>query len=255
MATMGWPSDPLAAHIRLMNSQWINDGLPNDIQELACIAGLTLLKFKKAWERLESRYPVCEDGKRRNVRLESERQKQQEYREKQASAAAMRWHKPAISQKPSQTDALQSSSSTSIQKPTTKSDRATRLPHDFKVTPEHRYWALERGLPSPDDHIEHFREFWMSNGKKKLDWNATFRVWLINSKEKYGATNGQRKAQVSQDQQRRDFEQLMAESADGEGHSETTISKQHLLADTRAKARGVGGLVSISGTDREDEIH
>lgn len=255
MATMGWPSDPLAAHIRLMNSQWINDGLPNDIQELAGIAGLSLLKFRKAWERLESRYPVCADGRRRNPRLESERQKQQEYRDKQANAAAMRWHKPAISPKVSQSDALQSSSSSSSsttssnqkqkQEPTA---RATRLPELFQVTPEHRYFALENDLPSPDDHIAEFRDYWLGKAganAKKLDWDATFRNWLRKAKEFKGRAHGERKAQISQDQQRRDFEQLMAESLNGESDSEATVQKQHLLPDSGAKARGSGGLVEI----------
>jgi uncharacterized protein YdaU (DUF1376 family) len=246
--TMGWPAEHVGAHIRLMSYQWINGGVPDDLQVIQDITGLRGKRLRDFTALLERKYPVGESGERHNGRLERSRMEKQEFQEACIRAGKASAAQRALNQrtngKANGTSTLQSSSSTSSQKLTPKANGATRLPHDFKVTPDHRYWALERGLPSPDDHIEHFREFWLSNGKKKLDWNATFRVWLINSKTKYGATNG-RKAQVNQDQQRDDFRQ-MAAAIDGESSLETAVPKQRLLAHAGGKARSDGGLVRLA---------
>lgn len=121
MATLGWSSDEVCAHIRLMNAQWINDGLPDDFRELAGIAGLSLKKLMKVWYRLESRYPLCADGRRRNARLESERQKQQEYRDgcsRAGKASAQRRFNGRSTEASTekQHSVLQSTTSTSSQK-------------------------------------------------------------------------------------------------------------------------------------------
>lgn len=68
-------------------------------------------------------------------------------------------------------------------------------------------------------------------------------------------SNGDRKAQTQQDQQRDELRELVVGNSDGQGHLEAAIPKLGLLPDTGAKTRSTGGLVSISSADREGEIH
>jgi len=116
-------AEETGAYIRLLCYQWTNDGLPNDKAILARIAGCDGNAVGSVWDK----FGICHDGKLRNARLESIRVKQNEYRAKQKANSEKRWkseengkvgiptdipsHQSGISQVPSQTDALHSSSS------------------------------------------------------------------------------------------------------------------------------------------------
>lgn len=116
-------AEETGAYIRLLCYQWTNDGLPNDKVILARIAGCDGNAVGSIWDK----FGICQDGKLRNARLESIRVKQNEYRAKQKANSEKRWkneenskvgipahipsHSSGISQVPSQTDALHSSSS------------------------------------------------------------------------------------------------------------------------------------------------
>ncbi|MGA8147248.1 MAG: hypothetical protein WB870_06670 [Gallionellaceae bacterium] len=68
-------------------------------------------------------------------------------------------------------------------------DRKTgrRIPADFKVTDKHREWATANEMPDPDSLIDEFRDFWMAKAGQngtKLDWDATFRTWMRNAKQR-----------------------------------------------------------------------
>jgi hypothetical protein len=65
-------------------------------------------------------------------------------------------------------------------------NRGTRLPSDWAPDPDLTQWAIaerpELGLTS---EIEKFRDYWAAKagaGGLKLDWPATFRNWIRNSK-------------------------------------------------------------------------
>ena len=63
--------------------------------------------------------------------------------------------------------------------------RAARIPEDFAVTEEHRQFAANKGLPSPDIEIDRFLDYWRAKPGKggiKLDWDGTFRNWLRNAR-------------------------------------------------------------------------
>ena len=116
-------AEETGAYIRLLCYQWTNDGLPNDKVILARIAGCDGNAMGSIWDK----FGICDDGKLRNARLNYVKIKQNEYRAKQKANSEKRWksaenckkdippHIPpnqsGISQVPSQTDALQSSSS------------------------------------------------------------------------------------------------------------------------------------------------
>ncbi|NRA93393.1 MAG: hypothetical protein HRU26_12030 [Psychroserpens sp.] len=56
---------------------------------------------------------------------------------------------------------------------------STQLHKDFEITPELRAWA-DKACPrlDIDYYFDEFCDHWWSNGKKKKDWNATFRNWM-----------------------------------------------------------------------------
>ena len=76
--------------------------------------------------------------------------------------------------------------------------RGTRIPPDFQVTEEHRAWATVKMMPDPDSLIDEFRDFWAAKAGQngtKLDWDATFRTWMRNAKQRqkgngYGKKTG-----------------------------------------------------------------
>lgn len=67
--------------------------------------------------------------------------------------------------------------------------KGTRLPPDWTPDPNLLAWSKGR-RPDLDmnDTIESFRDYWISKtgqGATKLDWNATFRNWVRNTRGPY----------------------------------------------------------------------
>lgn len=58
--------------------------------------------------------------------------------------------------------------------------KRTTLPPDFAVTDAHRAWAAAKGLPSPDLHLDEFRDDAIAKRKLFVDWDAAFRTWMRN---------------------------------------------------------------------------
>lgn len=76
-----------------------------------------------------------------------------------------------------------------LNSPRTK--RGTRIPADFAVTPEMVAWATER-CPQVDGRLEteKFVNHWRGKSGKdatKVDWPATWRNWMLNARDRYGA--------------------------------------------------------------------
>lgn len=69
-----------------------------------------------------------------------------------------------------------------------KRKRGTRIPADFKVTPEMVTWAREK-CPHVDGkrETEKFINYWQAKSGKdatKLDWAATWKNWMLNAAER-----------------------------------------------------------------------
>lgn len=86
-----------------------------------------------------------------------------------------------------------------------KTKKATRIPNDFIVTDELWNWAAAEGFsPSEiDAEASAFKDYWVAKPGKdgtKLDWVATWRSWMRNSR-KFGPRppNG-RSRNIAQDQ-------------------------------------------------------
>lgn len=75
------------AYQRLLDHQWEEGGLPDDLGVLSRFLG-TPKNFGAIWKEIERHFPKGDDGLRRNKRMEEERAKQLAYRELQARRSA-----------------------------------------------------------------------------------------------------------------------------------------------------------------------
>jgi len=75
--------------------------------------------------------------------------------------------------------------------------RAARLPVDWFLPVTWGDWAVGEGYVSEQikTEAEKFRDYWIGVGGqkgRKLDWQATWRNWMRNSKQVIGGHNGKR---------------------------------------------------------------
>lgn len=129
-ATKSWTLEEVGLYTRLLNHQWVNGHLPAEEHRLRRIACATSEEFSSAWPAVSVKFELGADGSLRNLRMEKERAKQVQYRERQAAkgrvggkAKALAAAKPALqpaperglsqpsSRKPSRDVAFQSSTS------------------------------------------------------------------------------------------------------------------------------------------------
>ena len=78
-------------YIRLLCTQWVNGSIPDDQRRIAKAAGVDLSELQREWHLLEPKFPICDDGMRRNPRLEGVRARQKEVSEVRKVAADTRW--------------------------------------------------------------------------------------------------------------------------------------------------------------------
>lgn len=93
-------------YVTLLWYAWVNDGLPADIDRLERMAA----GCKAAWPLFETKFPIFPDGKRRNTRMEQDRnpfsERSKSMSDRALRAANARWHResdapsnaPSISQ-------------------------------------------------------------------------------------------------------------------------------------------------------------
>jgi uncharacterized protein YdaU (DUF1376 family) len=96
VGTMMMTAEEVGGYIRLLCHQWDAGSIPDDDEKLARMAGCC----PAALVAIRRKFPAVSNGCLRNERLEFERAKQAEYREKQAAngrmGASLRWHGDAI---------------------------------------------------------------------------------------------------------------------------------------------------------------
>ena len=73
--------------------------------------------------------------------------------------------------------------------------RATRLPDDWFLPASWGEWAVKEGYGLDGIYLEaeKFKDYWIGVGGQKgtkLNWEATWRNWIRNSKQMNGKTNG-----------------------------------------------------------------
>jgi uncharacterized protein YdaU (DUF1376 family) len=80
-------AEEVGAYLLLTLYAWRENGLPDDIEELAVLGRMPLDRFQGSWDRRIKRcFGEREDGRLVHPRLERERIKQQEFREKMSEA-------------------------------------------------------------------------------------------------------------------------------------------------------------------------
>lgn len=87
-ATRGWPLVTRGVYRELLDAQWDQGSLPDDPLELRMIVAATPKEWNSSWPRIESKFPLFADGRRRNPRLEAHRVKAALLIEKQRLGAA-----------------------------------------------------------------------------------------------------------------------------------------------------------------------
>jgi uncharacterized protein YdaU (DUF1376 family) len=72
-------------YVTLLSFQWLDGSLPNDMRRLSQMVGMKQAQFDRMWKNgpLNECFVPTEDGRLVNTRLESERQKQLAFRERQ----------------------------------------------------------------------------------------------------------------------------------------------------------------------------
>lgn len=82
-STFGWTAEERGHYLTLLMLAWDRGGLPADLQQLERLSpGVTA-----AWPILQDKFPVHDDGQRRNARLEQHRTKCVALKEKRVNAA------------------------------------------------------------------------------------------------------------------------------------------------------------------------
>lgn len=82
----------------LMDIQWLEGSLPDDVELLADIVGYPMSRFEKLWPLIRECFTVRDaDGRLLQMRLERQRQDHVDFLRKQRAAgrkgAALRWHR------------------------------------------------------------------------------------------------------------------------------------------------------------------
>ncbi len=82
--TNTWTIEEVGIYTRLLLSEWVNGGLPDDAVRLARASGCGTKKFQKSWGSIQFKFHRNGNGLLVNDRLEDEREKQSKYKESQS---------------------------------------------------------------------------------------------------------------------------------------------------------------------------
>jgi uncharacterized protein YdaU (DUF1376 family) len=85
-STRGWSVTARGVYRELLDAQWDMGGLPQNPIELAEMIGATSKEWAASWSKCESKFPIDQDGQRRNWTLESHRTRSLAIAERRAEA-------------------------------------------------------------------------------------------------------------------------------------------------------------------------
>lgn len=187
------------AYNRLLRICWMTPGctIPADEAWIMRRARAHTDDEKEAVRAVLAEFFKVENGRYSNARLAREWLAANEAHEKRKNAGskggkakALKANNSASSNavaKPKQPEPEPEPEIKEEGKPSSQKNRGTRLPRDWVLPVEYVEWALSQQWP---EHViraeaDKFRDYWHSvAGQKgvKLDWQATWRNWMRNSK-------------------------------------------------------------------------
>ncbi len=197
------------AYLLLILDYWRNGPAPNDDAVLQCITKLDKESWNKHRPSLERLFNTA-DGHWTHKRIDAELEKAKTNHERRSSkalkAAQARWGNaqsnatgipqamPVECPSPSPSSSPKGSEEASDAKASSVHARkGTRLPEDFEMPGDWIAWAQKE---KPDwcgadfvSEVESFCDFWHAKAGKdgaKLDWLATWRNWVRNSRRVTG---------------------------------------------------------------------
>lgn len=80
-------------YITLLSHCWLDNGLPDDVSQIAKLAGMKQPQFVRMWAGPLHECFYAKSGRLHNDRLDRERKKQVEFRRRQTDAINKRWEK------------------------------------------------------------------------------------------------------------------------------------------------------------------
>jgi len=205
MDTATWNNEEVGIYLRLLLYQWVNGGIPNDLEKMSRIVRCSAKKFIGKWENVSPKFVQNGGGFLVNKRMEEVRKEQEEWRNKQIESGRLGGlrtqekkrlepSEPSSDPTPkpsSENQALQSSSSSSSLKnkknittiaeydELAKSSIASSLKQNFDM------WL--RAFPAIDLETESTRALtWLlANPKnKKTNFTRFLRNWMSRAQEK-----------------------------------------------------------------------
>lgn len=186
--TSDMTSEEVGAYIRLLCNQWSKGGLPADDVRLAIMAGQCQAS---SLAKAKTKFRICEDGLLRNERMEAERLKQSQFREKQALNGSKRWLGNAKPDALALPGHLPNACSPSPSPSPNKKERGTFVP------PTHDEVMEQAGIIGlPESEARKFIPFyeskgWMVGKTKMKSWVMALSGWKARWDEKNPAPSDQ----------------------------------------------------------------
>ena len=90
-STRGWSIGARGVYRELLDCQWELGGLPADAGALRRLIQATPAEWR-TWPQVDSKFPICADGLRRNARLERHRANAQMRSDAARESALARWN-------------------------------------------------------------------------------------------------------------------------------------------------------------------
>ena len=219
-ATRGWSVTARGVYRELLDAQWDMGALPSDPDELRGLINATPTEWGLGWKKCELKFPVGEDGQRRNGRLEMHRIKAEQLtalrsevgrRGGQASAQAKAKQRSSKgASKPSSKGEANSQAKVNHPSPSPSpspspepkpspnltegegrsASRAppTQLGIEFELTPDRREYAEALGLDAKRVFELFVNHFVAADGPKSFsrNWDARWRKWCLEDSNKPG---------------------------------------------------------------------
>jgi uncharacterized protein YdaU (DUF1376 family) len=208
--TIGMPFEMKCAYRVILDLIYMQGGnLPDDPRYISGLLGCSIRKWKSVRDFLVAADKIQVSGDfltnyRAEKELETLAKLQDKQRENRARPNKNKGlEKPRCDQPEPEPDTLKREANASPKK------RASRLSENWVLPADWGKWAVSEGWAESvvRSEAEKFRDYWIGVGGQKgakLDWQATWRNWMRNSKKpQFSAINGGQNGQPANKSQRR----------------------------------------------------